>query len=128
MGETVLVIILEWTVRQTGMIGDQLQVATNGLADGSQAAEVPIDREAFQVDGIGPQVFPELGPSRRIHLSIDAHLHDELGPAGLDGLQQKGRRDGHVPNADVAQPIEQPHKAFLPRASPLVISLARAIQ
>jgi len=57
MGKTILMIGLQRTVQEADVVRDQFQITTDRLADGRQTAEVPVDREALQNDGIRPKLF-----------------------------------------------------------------------
>src|SRR5664280_2104630 len=87
MGETVLMIGLQRTVHEADMVRDQFQIATDRLADGRQTAEVPVDREALQNDGIRPEFFPEAGTPGRVHLGINPDSYLELGETAFDQFQ-----------------------------------------
>src|SRR5664279_3584727 len=79
MGETVLMIGLQRTVQKADMVRNQLQIAADRLSDSRQAAEVPVNREALQRDGIRPELFPEAGTPGRVHLGINPDSYLELG-------------------------------------------------
>jgi len=57
MGKTILMIGLHRTVHEADVFAISFQIATDRLADGRQAAKVPVDREALQNDGIRPKLF-----------------------------------------------------------------------
>jgi len=83
-GETVLMIGWHRTIHEANVVCDQFQITTNGLADGRQAAKVPVDREALQNDGIRPEIFPEAGAPGGVHLGINPDSYLELGKTALD--------------------------------------------
>ena len=84
MGETILMITLERTVNKANVIRYQLQVAPDRRSDGRQAAEIPVDGEALQRDGVRPKIFPEAGTPGRIHLGINPDPDLELGKTTFD--------------------------------------------
>src|SRR5450756_871693 len=89
MGETVLMIGLQRTVYEADVIRDQLKITTYRAADRRQAAEIPVDRETLQSDGIRPEILPETGTPGRIHLGINSDSYLELGETTFNQFQQK---------------------------------------
>jgi len=128
VGESVLVLDLEGAVGLAEVIGDEDQIALHRLADAGQLAEVAVDGEGLQVDGVGPQLLPVLSPFHRVHLGVDANLDLEVRVALLDDLQQVGQHDGDCVHLDLAQPIQQLVESPLKGPGPLLVAQAGRVQ
>src|SRR5664279_5391012 len=126
--ETVLMIGLHRTVHEADVVRDQFQVAMDRLADGSQAAKVPVDREALQHNGIRPEIFPEAGAPGGVHLGINPDSYLEFRETAFDQFQKKWSGYGDPPHAQVAQLGQQSRHPFLPWAGPFAVAEAGAVQ
>src|SRR5665811_1447983 len=80
---------LQRAVHEADVVRDQFQVATDRLADGSQAAKVPVDREALQHNGIRPEILPEAGAPGSVHLGINPDSYLEFRETAFDQFQKK---------------------------------------
>src|ERR1039457_1944074 len=128
MGETVLMIGLHRTVHEADVVRNQFQIATDRFADGRQSAKVPVDREALQNDGIGPELLPEAGTPGRVHLRINPYSYLELGKTAFDQFQKKWRGHSDPAHAHFTQLSKQGRYFFLPGTGPFAVAETGAVQ
>src|ERR1039457_5448197 len=97
------------------------------LPDSRQTAEVPVNREALQRDGIRPEILPKPGAPGGIHLGINPDSYLELGETVVDQFQKKRGGYGDSAHAQFAQLSQQGRHPFLSGACPFAVAETGAL-